>query len=146
MLEESSSTNFCAASAVLARPNITSVSCRSITAPQVPPPWRGATGVPASASERPTRPPAYGKCSFDCRSRGGYCGDGIVQSSDGEVCDLGTENGGYGPGSCAPGCKAFGPRCGDNKTDVLFGEECDDGNQSSKDGCSSTCKKEGVVK
>lgn len=93
-----------------------------------------------------SRPPAYGKCSFDCRSRGGYCGDGIVQSADGEVCDLGVENGGYGPGSCLPGCKAPGPRCGDGKVDVLFGEECDDNNLNSNDGCSSTCKREGQVK
>lgn len=92
-----------------------------------------------------SRPPAYGKCSFDCRSRGGYCGDGIVQTDAGEVCDLGPENGGYGPGSCLPGCKGAGPRCGDGKVDVFFGEECDDGNTSSNDGCSAVCKREGNV-
>lgn len=93
-----------------------------------------------------SRPPAYGKCSFDCKSRGGYCGDGIVQSDAGETCDLGAANGGYGPESCLPGCKGPGPRCGDGKVDVLFGEECDDSNVSSGDGCSNTCKKEGGVK
>ena len=30
-----------------------------------------------------TVPPAYGKCSFDCRLRGGFCGDGIVQAGEG---------------------------------------------------------------
>lgn len=92
------------------------------------------------------RPPAYGKCSYDCLARGGYCGDGIVQAEAGEVCDLGAQNGGYGPGSCLPGCKAVGPRCGDGKVDVFFGEECDDGNTGSGDGCSSACKRESNVK
>jgi fibro-slime domain-containing protein len=33
---------------------------------------------------------AYGHCGSDCRSRGGYCGDGIVQSDGGEKCDDGN--------------------------------------------------------
>ncbi len=93
-----------------------------------------------------SRPPAYGKCSFDCRSRGGYCGDGVVQPEAGEICDLGSANGSYGPGSCLPGCKAAGPRCGDGKVDVFFSEECDDGNTASGDGCSSSCTRESNVK
>lgn len=104
------------------------------------------TNGPAAGDGGASRPPAYGKCSFDCRSRGGYCGDGVVQTEAGEVCDLGPDNGGYGSNSCLPGCKAPGPRCGDGKVDVFFGEECDDGNTASNDGCSSTCKREGSVK
>lgn len=38
------------------------------------------------AGNDPSNTPAYGKCSADCRSRGGYCGDGTVQSSN-EECD-----------------------------------------------------------
>lgn len=93
-----------------------------------------------------TVPPAYGKCSFDCRLRGGYCGDGIVQTAAGETCDLGAQNGTYGPNSCRVDCKGPGPRCGDGKVDVFFNESCDDANLVSGDGCSSTCARERQVK
>ncbi len=32
----------------------------------------------------------YGHCSPDCKTRGGYCGDGIVQDEGGEECDDGN--------------------------------------------------------
>ena len=85
---------------------------------------------------------AYGQCSFDCHSRGGFCGDGVVQPT--ESCDLGKDNGGYGPNACTPDCKP-GPRCGDKAVQVLFGEGCDDGNNVSGDGCSATCQIERVI-
>jgi fibro-slime domain-containing protein len=66
--------------------------------------------------------PAYGKCASDCRSRGAYCGDGAVQTANGEQCDNGVNTGGYG--LCAPGCK-LGPRCGDGIPQPASGEQCD---------------------
>ncbi|WP_163999095.1 DUF4215 domain-containing protein [Pyxidicoccus caerfyrddinensis] len=67
------------------------------------------------------------------------CGDGIVDTSKGEECDDGVNDGGYG--QCAHGC-VWGPRCGDGTTQAEAGEECDDGNTTSNDGCSSVCKVE----
>lgn len=42
--------------------------------------------------------PAYGKCAADCKSRGGYCGDAIVQGEAGESCD--------GTPGCNANCKS----------------------------------------
>ncbi len=52
------------------------------------------------AGNDPSTTPAYGKCAADCRSRGGYCGDGVLQTAGGEQCD-GTEN-------CNANCTAGG--------------------------------------
>lgn len=71
----------------------------------------------------PPAPPAYGKCSSDCKSRGPYCGDGEVQAP--EVCDDGVYNGGYG--KCNADCTGVGPYCGDGKVQAEYGEVCDDG-------------------
>lgn len=72
------------------------------------------------------------------------CGDGIVEQ--GEVCDDGTNLGGYGSSTaereCAPGCESYGPYCGDGILQPRFGEECDDGNNVSGDLCSATCQTE----
>jgi large repetitive protein len=54
------------------------------------------------------------------------CGNGTIDP--GELCDEGTNEGGYG--NCSPNC-AFGPRCGDGVIQAEYGEECD--------GPSSTC-------
>lgn len=51
-------------------------------------------------SNATTAPPGYGKCASDCASRGGYCGDGIVQAEGGEACD--------GDGACGPNCQTQG--------------------------------------
>jgi fibro-slime domain-containing protein len=79
------------------------------------------------------------------------CGDGVVQSANGEQCDDGNKTGGDG---CTPLCQVEDgwtcpPQggactrtsiCGDG---VLQGSEaCDDGNTNSGDGCSSTCQVE----
>ncbi len=45
--------------------------------------------------------------------------------------------------SCSPTCQGPGLFCGDEI--VSNGEQCDDGNNISKDGCSSTCKKENIA-
>lgn len=57
-----------------------------------------------------------------------YCGDGILQASEGEVCDDGVNDGSYG--GCMPGCTEFGPYCGDQEvyehpTDDALSEDCD---------------------
>lgn len=44
----------------------------------------------------------YGHCSPDCKTRGGYCGDGIVQPEGGEQCDDGNRLLGDG---CDSTCK-----------------------------------------
>ncbi|MBN8612652.1 MAG: DUF4215 domain-containing protein [Deltaproteobacteria bacterium] len=67
-----------------------------------------------------------------------YCGDGIVQSEHGEICDDGL-NLGSGPSSCAPGCMELGARCGDGVVQTDRGEQCDDGNTTSSDGCDAMC-------
>ncbi len=82
----------------------------------------------------------YGKCGEDC-TPGPHCGDGIVQQDEGEACDDGVVNGGYGGyGQCAPGCVP-GPHCGDGHKDVGY-EQCDDGNTEDGDGCTSNCELE----
>ena len=59
-----------------------------------------------------------------------------------EICDDGVNDGGYG--ECAAACK-LGPYCGDGKVHAA-NEGCDDGNRKNGDGCSASCKVEGVVK
>jgi hypothetical protein len=57
-------------------------------------------------------------CSEDCSQKGGFCGDGIVETEFGEACDtlrLGSGEGGAGGGGGAssgennPGCNACAP-------------------------------------
>jgi fibro-slime domain-containing protein len=86
-------------------------------------------------------PAPYGGCSTDCHSRGHYCGDGKVDTSDGEACDDGANLSVYATnaGDCAPNCKepAF---CGDGVVQSLFGERCDDGvNDGSYGKCAPGC-------
>jgi hypothetical protein len=60
-----------------------------------------------------------------------------VQRDEGEQCDDGKNDGGYG--ECAAGCK-LGPRCGDREVQTAAGEQCDDGPMGSN-ACSDTCKR-----
>jgi cysteine-rich repeat protein len=68
------------------------------------------------------------------------CGDGVVDASNGEACDLGTAANLDTPNSgCRSNCQL--DRCGDGIVDVgapLF-EVCDNGNLLSGDGCSGDC-------
>ena len=83
---------------------------------------------------------AYGTCAPGC-VRGPSCGDGTVQSADGEACDDGPNNlVGYGATGCAPGCK-LPARCGDGEINGVFGEQCDDGalNDGRYGGCTADC-------
>ena len=80
---------------------------------------------------------AYGSCTSDCKARGPYCGDHVVQSAEGEACDDGVNLSIYG--GCAPGCKN-GASCGDGSVDSLFGEQCDDSvNDGGYGECASGC-------
>jgi cysteine-rich repeat protein len=64
------------------------------------------------------------------------CGDGVLQTVNGETCDDTNTTSGDG---CDATCLAEAV-CGDGV--VNGGEECDDTNTTSGDGCSSTCVSE----
>jgi fibro-slime domain-containing protein len=88
---------------------------------------------------------AYGTCNADC-TLPSRCGDGVVDTSDGEECDNGVNISTrlYNAGDCAPGCK-LPPRCGDGNIDSSFGELCDDGASNSdtaygKNLCNTSCR------
>ena len=67
------------------------------------------------------------------------CGDSIVQTFLGEVCDDGINDGTYG--HCGFGCTYWAPRCGDGVVDKLNGEACDDGlNDGSYGSCTNDCQ------
>ena len=72
----------------------------------------------------------YGGCTTSCKW-GPFCGDNIVQTTDGgdEQCDLGKANGSTTSGTaggCTFGCK--NPHyCGDKIIDQDLGESCDQG-------------------
>lgn len=53
-----------------------------------------------------------------------FCGDGVIDGSNGEECDGGADNSDTEPGACRMDCTL--PTCGDGIVDP--GEECDDGN------------------
>jgi fibro-slime domain-containing protein len=81
---------------------------------------------------------AYGRCGTDCRSRGPFCGDGLVEDGE-EACDLGADRNDGRYDGCNPDCTR-GPTCGDG---VPQGpEECDAGPLNGADGsrCSATCQ------
>ena len=90
-------------------------------------------------------------CTFDRSDCGGRCGDGVIQTDVGEVCD-GTDLNdatcvglGYYGGtiSCAADCRAFDEsdcarmgRCGDGAVQSGYGEVCD-GNNLDGQSCTS---------
>lgn len=82
-------------------------------------------------------------CGDECvtvTSAGPFCGDGIVQVADSEICDDGVANG--TPGNCNDTCDAeipIGEDCGNGVVDD--GEVCDDGstNGSVEGGCAANC-------
>lgn len=76
-------------------------------------------------------------CAPGCKTPG-FCGDGIVNTSFGEVCDDGVNDNSYN--GCSPTCQ-LGPRCGDGIKQSPP-ETCDDGNQINGDSCDFQCKME----
>jgi cysteine-rich repeat protein len=74
----------------------------------------------------------------------GQCGNGNVESGDGEECDDGGNVGGDG---CSPACLIEnGWECASNNCTTVCGdgiragiEACDDGNVASGDGCVGNC-------
>ena len=89
-------------------------------------------------------------CNPSCIKQPGttsYCGDGVLDWRNDEVCDKGSENTDYN-GECNKECSGEPPKCGDGHTDEEFGEVCDDRNNNGKYGlnpsgnpyCSGDCK------
>jgi cysteine-rich repeat protein len=65
------------------------------------------------------------------------CGDGIIESNDGELCDEGSLNG--KPGHCPSDC-GLSARCGNGVVEPYNGEQCDDGiNDNAYGACSPGC-------
>jgi cysteine-rich repeat protein len=73
----------------------------------------------------------------ECPAPAAVCGDGEL--GDGEACDDGVNDGGYG--GCLPDCSGAGPGCGDGE--VNGPEACDDGNPVDGDGCNVDCVQSG---
>lgn len=76
---------------------------------------------------------ASATCNWDCTAP--LCGDGILNTAAGEVCDLGSSAIGMDSALCDDSCHPI--VCGDGTKDPR--EVCDDGNLKSHDGCSETC-------
>ena len=83
----------------------------------------------------------YGGCSSQCKF-GPFCGDGNVDASGNEQCDIGRMNGAvYGSrDGCTSACQTplF---CGDGIISSTFGEGCDDGDKNGTSGsiCTASC-------
>jgi fibro-slime domain-containing protein len=87
---------------------------------------------------------AYGGCTSSCKLAP-YCGDGRIDTANGETCDDGKNSNVYGSqaSGCGPGCKVAS-FCGDGKIDVSYGETCDLGSANSataygQNSCTNTC-------
>jgi len=88
-------------------------------------------------------------CSFNTAECGGFCGDGILETDHGELCDLfelddqTCQTMGFSGGalSCRSDC-SFNTEgclsvCGDGRVEP--DEGCDDGNREVGDGCDAFC-------
>ena len=92
---------------------------------------------------------SYGGCKANC-TKSAYCGDGNIDTADGEVCDFGTDENGVSRntgayGGCSRTCKSFAIRCGDGITQMAEGEECDLGddlNVGGYGGCKADCTRD----
>ena len=117
------------------------LTLRGFNAPKSACTWRCGDGVVTryEACDDGVNDGRYGGCRPGCLSRGGYCGDAVVDVDGGEVCDDGVNAG--GPNQCAPGCKARSG-CGDGVLQGQLGETCDDGNTTPGDGCDALCQLE----
>ncbi|HZF50090.1 MAG TPA: DUF4215 domain-containing protein, partial [Polyangiaceae bacterium] len=65
------------------------------------------------------------------------CGNGVVDSAAGEVCDDGNLDDGDG---CSADCRSA---CGNGVVEAKLDEVCDDGNLKDGDACSADCKSKG---
>ena len=76
-------------------------------------------------------PPKSGVCTGNCKLPSARCGDGKIQTGDGETCDDGNEVAG-------DGCTDCRKDCGDERIDAAAGEECEP--KWAPDRCSKDCK------
>lgn len=115
------------------------LTLRGFNAPRSDCTWRCGDGIVTryEACDDGVNDGRYGGCRPGCLLRGGYCGDGMVDTNGGEACDDGMNTG--GPGRCAPGCRAQSG-CGDGILQMQQGETCDDGNVTAGDGCDPSCQ------
>ena len=115
------------------------LTLRGFNAPRSSCDWRCGDGVVTryEACDDGVNDGRYGGCKPGCLARGGFCGDGHVDTDAGELCDDGS-NTGTMSGQCAPGCGAQ-VGCGDGVFQPELGEECDDGNRTPNDGCDAMC-------
>jgi cysteine-rich repeat protein len=108
--------------------------------------WYGTSFVDSS-------PSLVGEgCTSSCTSAGSaayeaICGDGTLDTANGEECEDGNVASGDG---CSASCLREGAGtygvCGNGSVERAAsgaGEDCDDGNATDGDGCSSTCLAEG---
>ena len=107
-----------------------------------------------SSTANGTDSKCYPNCKLITRNLS-KCGDGNIDTANGEECDDGNQIGGDG---CSPSCKVEAAFecfnngkanvctavCGDGITMWMLNgnaaEECDDGNNISGDGCSADCR------
>jgi len=105
----------------------------------------GKTDAGEACDAGPLNLGQYGGCNADC-SLAPRCGDGIIQTENGEQCDLGTNAAGISKNTgvrCNPDCSLPADTdpelCGNNELDP--GEECDNGllNLGMYGGCNADC-------
>jgi len=96
-------------------------------------------------NQAPGSPDAYGACTTSC-TFGPYCGDGVAQTDNDEVCDTPAAVVNYSadadPSACTAACVRPG-YCGDGVIDSAYGEDCDegeDGNDGGHNECNSRCR------
>lgn len=83
-------------------------------------------------------------CTFTCKLA--RCGDGHIQTVNGETCDAGDLNAAYPPyNGCSLDCDP-GPYCGDGKVQEQYGEECEpETAEGDVETCLATCVYEARV-
>ena len=103
--------------------------------------YDAVTGVPISQAETCDGQPY-------CRSTCNYCGDAVLQTADGEQCDLGRGENGRPNSGCSEDCQIL-PVCGDGEKSES--EQCDLGTRNGSPAssyfvgrkkfyCSETCE------
>jgi fibro-slime domain-containing protein len=103
----------------------------------------GTVPMPAGCTG-PNADGVYNGCTTKC-TYGPFCGDSNVDTSDGEQCDDGKDNGVTYSATCGKGCASncqFAHCCGDSNVDADQGEQCDLGAANGTKGamCDANCK------